>query len=34
MKRLVGSRTLPVDFHIKMVESMKYPSARACAWKW
>ncbi|XP_006068951.3 lethal(3)malignant brain tumor-like protein 2 isoform X1 [Bubalus kerabau] len=25
MKRLVGSRTLPVDFHIKMVESMKYP---------
>ncbi|ERE85367.1 lethal(3)malignant brain tumor-like protein 2 [Cricetulus griseus] len=25
MKRLVGSRTLPADFHIKMVESMKYP---------
>ncbi|XP_055993525.1 lethal(3)malignant brain tumor-like protein 2 isoform X1 [Sorex fumeus] len=25
MKRLVGARTLPVDFHIKMVESMKYP---------
>ncbi|XP_051818121.1 lethal(3)malignant brain tumor-like protein 2 isoform X4 [Antechinus flavipes] len=25
MKRLVGARTLPVDFHIKMAESMKYP---------
>ncbi|XP_004625810.1 lethal(3)malignant brain tumor-like protein 2 [Octodon degus] len=25
MKQLVGSWTLPVDFHIKMVESMKYP---------
>nr|XP_060633096.1 lethal(3)malignant brain tumor-like protein 2 [Anolis sagrei ordinatus] len=25
MKRLVGSRTIPVDFHIKMTENMKYP---------
>uniref|UniRef100_H3AER1 Lethal(3)malignant brain tumor-like protein 2 n=1 Tax=Latimeria chalumnae TaxID=7897 RepID=H3AER1_LATCH len=25
MKRLVGSKTIPVDFHIKMAESMKYP---------
>ncbi|XP_042326125.1 lethal(3)malignant brain tumor-like protein 2 isoform X2 [Sceloporus undulatus] len=25
MKKLVGSRTLPVDFHIKMTENMKYP---------
>ncbi|XP_069510535.1 lethal(3)malignant brain tumor-like protein 2 isoform X2 [Ambystoma mexicanum] len=25
MKKLVGSRTLPADFHIKMLESMKYP---------
>ncbi|XP_066563333.1 lethal(3)malignant brain tumor-like protein 2 isoform X2 [Amia ocellicauda] len=25
MKRLVGSRTLPVDFYVKMAESMKYP---------
>ncbi|XP_068958986.1 lethal(3)malignant brain tumor-like protein 2 isoform X1 [Petaurus breviceps papuanus] len=25
MKRLVGARTLPVDFHIKMAEGMKYP---------
>ncbi|XP_044535236.1 lethal(3)malignant brain tumor-like protein 2 [Gracilinanus agilis] len=25
MKRLVGARTLPVDFHMKMAESMKYP---------
>ncbi|XP_028935187.1 lethal(3)malignant brain tumor-like protein 2 isoform X2 [Ornithorhynchus anatinus] len=25
MKRLVGARTIPVDFHIKMAESMKYP---------
>ncbi|XP_043943060.1 lethal(3)malignant brain tumor-like protein 2 [Protopterus annectens] len=25
MKKLVGAKTLPVDFHIKMVESMKYP---------
>ncbi|XP_061869021.1 lethal(3)malignant brain tumor-like protein 2 isoform X2 [Colius striatus] len=25
MKKLVGARTIPVDFHIKMAESMKYP---------
>ncbi|XP_025064721.1 lethal(3)malignant brain tumor-like protein 2 isoform X4 [Alligator sinensis] len=25
MKRLVGARTIPVDFHIKMAENMKYP---------
>nr|XP_020643560.1 lethal(3)malignant brain tumor-like protein 2 isoform X2 [Pogona vitticeps] len=25
MKKLVGARTVPVDFHIKMTESMKYP---------
>ncbi|XP_066521367.1 lethal(3)malignant brain tumor-like protein 2 isoform X2 [Hoplias malabaricus] len=25
MKRLVGACTLPVDFHLKMAESMKYP---------
>ncbi|XP_068858802.1 lethal(3)malignant brain tumor-like protein 2 isoform X3 [Aphelocoma coerulescens] len=25
MKKLVGARTIPVDFHMKMVESMKYP---------
>ncbi|XP_043535839.1 lethal(3)malignant brain tumor-like protein 2 isoform X3 [Chiloscyllium plagiosum] len=25
LKRLIGSKTLPVDFHYKMVESMKYP---------
>ncbi|XP_066490140.1 lethal(3)malignant brain tumor-like protein 2 isoform X2 [Tiliqua scincoides] len=25
MKKLVGARTIPVDFHIKMTESMKYP---------
>ncbi|XP_067166624.1 lethal(3)malignant brain tumor-like protein 2 isoform X4 [Apteryx mantelli] len=24
MKKLVGARTIPVDFHIKMAESMKY----------
>uniref|UniRef100_A0A8D2LPG3 Lethal(3)malignant brain tumor-like protein 2 n=1 Tax=Varanus komodoensis TaxID=61221 RepID=A0A8D2LPG3_VARKO len=25
MKKLVGARTIPVDFHIKMIENMKYP---------
>ncbi|NXW72061.1 LMBL2 protein, partial [Hirundo rustica] len=25
MKKLVGARTIPVDFHMKMAESMKYP---------
>ncbi|XP_036428775.1 lethal(3)malignant brain tumor-like protein 2 isoform X2 [Colossoma macropomum] len=25
MKRLVGACTLPVDFHVKLAESMKYP---------
>nr|XP_028602361.1 lethal(3)malignant brain tumor-like protein 2 isoform X1 [Podarcis muralis] len=25
MKKLVGARTIPVDFHIKMTENMKYP---------
>ncbi|XP_070612161.1 lethal(3)malignant brain tumor-like protein 2 [Erythrolamprus reginae] len=25
MKKLVGARTIPVDFHLKMTESMKYP---------
>uniref|UniRef100_A0A8C4XX33 Lethal(3)malignant brain tumor-like protein 2 n=1 Tax=Gopherus evgoodei TaxID=1825980 RepID=A0A8C4XX33_9SAUR len=25
MKGLVGARTIPVDFHIKMAENMKYP---------
>uniref|UniRef100_UPI00398F2666 lethal(3)malignant brain tumor-like protein 2 isoform X2 n=1 Tax=Pristiophorus japonicus TaxID=55135 RepID=UPI00398F2666 len=25
LKKLIGSRTLPVDFHYKMVDSMKYP---------
>ncbi|XP_067875523.1 lethal(3)malignant brain tumor-like protein 2 isoform X3 [Heterodontus francisci] len=25
LKKLIGSKTLPVDFHYKMVESMKYP---------
>ncbi|XP_069052944.1 lethal(3)malignant brain tumor-like protein 2 isoform X2 [Lepisosteus oculatus] len=25
MKKLVGARTLPVDFYVKMAESMKYP---------
>ncbi|XP_032078042.1 lethal(3)malignant brain tumor-like protein 2 [Thamnophis elegans] len=25
MKKLVGARTIPVDFHLKMTENMKYP---------
>uniref|UniRef100_A0A8D0H097 Lethal(3)malignant brain tumor-like protein 2 n=1 Tax=Sphenodon punctatus TaxID=8508 RepID=A0A8D0H097_SPHPU len=25
MKKLVGARTIPVDFHVKMAENMKYP---------
>ncbi|XP_078496857.1 lethal(3)malignant brain tumor-like protein 2 isoform X1 [Lissotriton helveticus] len=25
MKKLVGARTLPADFHMRMLESMKYP---------
>ncbi|KAG6928084.1 L3MBTL2 polycomb repressive complex 1 subunit [Chelydra serpentina] len=25
MRRLVGARTIPVDFHIRMAENMKYP---------
>ncbi|XP_051899093.1 lethal(3)malignant brain tumor-like protein 2 isoform X2 [Pristis pectinata] len=25
LRKLIGSRTLPADFHYKMVESMKYP---------
>ncbi|XP_067830761.1 lethal(3)malignant brain tumor-like protein 2 isoform X2 [Heptranchias perlo] len=25
LRKLIGSKTLPVDFHYKMVESMKYP---------
>ncbi|XP_025020845.1 lethal(3)malignant brain tumor-like protein 2 isoform X1 [Python bivittatus] len=25
MKKLVGARTIPVDFHLKMTEGMKYP---------